>query len=123
MIFNRKFIPLVISSRKYFNDWEELGYHISLNHFYHPIPDLSSLDKNYWSQHSLLSGINTNLAFQSTLLDEFKYLFSEEFNSFPEYENEVNNPWEFYIQNQNFTSVDAEILFCIIRKFFPKNII
>ncbi len=117
------FIPSIISDRKYFTDLEKKGYHISLNHFYHPIPDLSALDKNYWIRQSLLSGINTNMTFQSDLLADFNKQFSEEFNSFPKYKNEVENAWEYFIQNQNFTSVDGEILYCMIRKYLPKNII
>lgn len=117
------FIPSVISDRQYFTQWEKKGYHISLNHFYHPIPDMSELDKNYWNRQSLLSGINTNLTVQFNLLADFNKQFSGEFNSIPIYKNEVTNPWEYFIQNQNFTSVDGEILYCMIRKFLPENII
>ncbi|MEO6327866.1 MAG: class I SAM-dependent methyltransferase [Ginsengibacter sp.] len=123
VIFKFGFTPSVINDRKYFFQWEKKGYHISLNHFYHPIPNLSDLGENYWKQKSLLEGINTNLHCQSDLLTEFNEQFSNEFNAFPLYKENVNNPWEYYIQNHNFTSVDGEILYSMIRKYLPENIV
>ena len=123
LVFKFGFIPQVIKDRKYFLEWEKRGFHISLNHFYHPIPELSTLDEKYWTKWSLLEGIKTNLPYQTDLLAKFKEQFSEEFNSFPINKEDINNPWEYYVQNHNFTSVDGEILYCMIRKYKPNHII
>lgn len=122
-VLEQGFIPEIVRNHKYFADWENIGYHISENHYYHPIPNLRSLNEEYWSNKSELKEIDLNLFAQIKFLEEINEKFASKFNSFPLYQNEINNPWEYYIHNNNFTSVDGEILYSIIRKYKPQKII
>ncbi|CAN5352900.1 class I SAM-dependent methyltransferase [soil metagenome] len=123
IIFKRKFIPDIISNRKYFSDWEKAGFHITENHFYNPVPDMSKIAESYWNRVSALGGIQQNIPTQINFLEEIKKKYSEIYNQFPINKEEVQSPWEYYIQNNNFTSVDGEILYSIIRKYQPAKII
>ena len=38
--------------------WEKLGFHITLNRYYSPIPNTRSLKDNLWKKRSKLIGID-----------------------------------------------------------------
>jgi hypothetical protein len=122
-VLEQGFIPEIVRNHKYFPDWEKKGYHISENHFYHPIPDLSLLSEDYWVNPSGLRGIELNLPKQLEFLSEINEEYALHFNSLPLYKDEIKDPWEYYIQNHNFTSIDGEVLYSMIRKFKPRKII
>jgi len=50
----------------FFHVVEKLGYHITLNHSYSPIPDTGELRKNsdIWDRESTLTGIDLNIEVQ-----------------------------------------------------------
>lgn len=103
-----------------FSLWERAGFHITPNHFYQPIPGTRTLKDELWLRQSELVGIDMNEQRQIQLLNQF-LRFKEEYEFFPK--NETSKPWQYYINNPNFGSVDAEILYCIIRYFRPKKVI
>jgi len=107
--------------KKMFNLCQELGFHITLNHFYSPIPDTRLLKDNLWTKPSELVGLNINEKEQLKLLTFFSSHFKIEYDAFPT--NKTPYPYEYYIDNPNFGSVDAEILWCIIRHFKPHRIL
>ena len=94
--------------KKLFNPCQELGFHITLNHFYSPIPDTRLLKESLWTKPSELVGLNINEKEQLKLLSFFSSHFKIEYDAFPA--NKTSNPSEYYINNPNFGSVDAEIL-------------
>lgn len=104
-----------------FNFWQKLGVHIVPNHFHGPVPDTSQLDERIWLSKSELSGINMNEEKQLQLLGEFKAEFKNEYDAFPIEKPAASN--RFYLTNGMFESVDAEVLYCMIRRFKPKRII
>lgn len=101
--------------------WERMGFHVTRsNDFYSPIPNTRELRDNLWKQPSELIGVDMNEKKQIQLLDYFKK-FKKEYDDFPR--NRTSNPYEFYLNNPNFGSVDAEILYCMIRHFKPRKIV
>lgn len=102
--------------------WQKIGIHVTANHFYEPIPDTRTLKDDLWSNNSDLVGININEESQTNLLSEFRSMFKEEYEAFPLNKNEVKVPFQYYINNSVFESVDGEILYSMIRLFKPKRI-
>jgi len=100
--------------------WQRLGFHITPNHFYEPIPDTRTLKDDLWSKHSELVGIGLNEKKQLELLSLFVSKFKNEYDRFPK--NKTSSPYEYYVNNGAFESVDGEILYCMIRHFKPRKI-
>jgi hypothetical protein len=106
--------------KRSFSVWERLGFHVILNHFYEPIPDTRTLRDKLWSKHSDMVGIEINKEGQINLLSQFSFKFKEEYENFPRFKTSV--PYQCYVKNGGFESVDGEILYCMIRHFKPKKI-
>ncbi len=106
--------------KKSFPFWQKLGFHITPNHYYQPIPDTRTLKDDLWQKQSELAGIDINEEGQINLLSQFSSEFKEEYESFPRIKTSV--PYQYYINNGAIESVDGEILYCIIRHFRPRKI-
>jgi len=106
--------------KKTFLFWQRLGFHITPNHFYEPIPDTRTLKDDLWSKHSELVGININEKKQLELLSLFASKFKNEYEAFPK--SKTYTPYEYYVNNGAFESVDGETLYCMIRHFKPRKI-
>jgi len=102
--------------------FERFGIHITRNTFYSPVPDTGTLQDHLWKNHSELVGIDvrkeTQLALLSTLVAKFK----DEYRNLPLNDEQPLKPYDYYINNGLFESVDGEILYCMIRYFKPKKI-
>ncbi len=114
------FLGRLIFGEKAFLFLQRLGVHVTPNHFYQPVPDTTKLKDNLWSEHSELVGIDINETKQLELLSLFVSRFRTEYEHFPKSKTTV--PHEYYLNNGNFESVDAEILYCMIRNFKPRRI-
>ena len=99
---------------------ENMGFHITLNHFYQPIPDTRTLKDELWLRQSELVGIDMNEQKQIHLLAQFSSRFKGEYSTFPK---RASKPYQYYTNNNWFGPIDAEILYCMIRYFKPKKII
>lgn len=106
--------------KKSFLIWERLGFHITPNHFYEPIPDTRTLKADLWQKQSELVGIDINKEGQINLLSQFSFKFKEEYENLLRFKTSV--PYQYYVKNGEFGSVDGEILYCMIRYFKPKKI-
>lgn len=105
---------MLIILMRLFPLWESMGFHITPNHFYQPVPDTRTLKPKLWLQQSELFGINMNEQEQIQLLNQF-LRFREEYETLlKRKELEINDM---------FGPVDIEILYCMIRYFKPKKII
>ncbi len=104
-----------------FTFWEQFGFHVTLSHFYEPIPEISSLDENVWNKKTKLIGIDINEEEQISLLNSFKNQFQIEYKAIPREKPTQTN--QYYIKNGSFESVDGEILYCMIRYFKPQTVI
>jgi hypothetical protein len=106
---------------RYFELWQSHGYHIKPVHFYSSFPDTRELSKELFIKRSQMVGIHLNQNLQIELVVEF----SEKYKS--EYENlevrNANGRPHFYFGNSSIESVDAEILYCMIRKFKPRMMV
>jgi len=110
----------VAKDKQYFRLWEKKGYHITPVHYYEPIPDTRTLQDDLWEKQTELVGININEKEQISLLSLFSSTYKEEYDSIPR--NSTPIPYQYYINNVYFESVDGEILYCMIRHFKPKKI-
>ena len=91
-----------------------------LTHFHQPIPDLKDLERRgVWDKVSGLKGIEWNL---SKFMDNLRQIlvYAKECNF---HLTETNDSTEFFIKNNAFGYCDAVILYSIIRKNKPKNLI
>jgi predicted O-methyltransferase YrrM len=107
--------------RKSFSFFQLIGVHVVPLHFYDPIPDTRKLKKEVWEEKSSLCGINLNEEKQKSLIADFVKGFKNEYDSLVE--KRFNEYGNFNVENSEFKSVDAEILYCMIRQYRPKNII
>ena len=101
--------------------WERLGFHIVPIHFYQPIPDSRTLSPSLSERTSDLVGIDINDSFQLDLLERFEKQFRAEYDAFPR--SATNDQTQFHLDNTAFSTIDAEILYCMIRQFHPRRII
>lgn len=100
-----------------FAQWEQRGWHLTANHFYSPIPDTRELGPAL-SATTDLPGIDMRDDAQQSLLAELSAEVGEEWAALP---RTPGGETEFFIDNQAFESVDAEVLYGLIRKFKPKR--
>lgn len=100
--------------------WEKLGFHITPNHFYQPIPDTRTLRDNLWEKESDLVGIDINEACQLDLLSLFSSKFKSEYETFPADKTPVS--YQYYVNNGRFELIDGAILYSMIRHFKPGKI-
>ena len=100
--------------------YERRGWHVTPVDFYQPIPDSRQLSAAVWSTHSSMCGIDLNERFQLELLRTFQLAFRSEYDCLPA---SSSDPLQFHFSQRSFCSVDAEILYCMIRHFKPGRMI
>ncbi len=109
--------------RAAFNLFQHIGIHVTPVHFYSPIPDTRVLPNSVWKQDRRLIGIDLRPESQLTVLDALRQ-FAPEYNSFPRSEPTADMAnVNFFLENQAFESVDAEVLYSMVRYFKPRRII
>lgn len=101
--------------------WQGLGFHVTPNHFYQPVPDTRTLREELWRKESEMVGIEMNDSRQMALLSFFASAYGKEYHAFP-YEK-TENPQEYYVHNNMFELVDGGILYSMVRHFKPKRIV
>lgn len=82
-------------------------YFVRFQPYYWPIPDRRTLVDALWSKHSALSGVDMNEAGQLRLLEEFHASYSSEYAAI----------------DRSFGEVDAQALYCMVRKHRPARVI
>ncbi len=107
--------------RRTFPVWERLGFHITPNHFYEPIPDTRKLPEELWSSRSELVGIDLRSAAQLALLDELARAYGADWARFPR--DKTADPHAYYVDNRQFEGVDGEILYGLVRKHRPRRVV
>ena len=106
--------------RKTFPLWERLGFHVTPNHFYQPIPDTRTVREEWWRQHSELPGLDMREAAQLEFLDETSTHFKKEYDAFPHERTGV--PHQYFLHNDQFGGVDGQVLYSMIRYLKPARI-
>ena len=102
---------------------QSLGFHITRNHHYEPVPDTRRLKDELWHQRSELIGIHMNETGQLEWLSICMTRFKEEYDRFTEYRYKTEQLFEYFTDNPYFGAVDGEIMYCMIRHFKPARII
>lgn len=105
--------------KKSFPILQTMGFHLTQNHFYEPIPDTRYLKKSLWNKKRFIEGINYQEKKQLSLLSVFVKKYKKEYSLFS-LENDNSG---YYIKNGMFESIDGEILYCMIRHIKPERII
>lgn len=107
--------------RSTFPIWQKLGFHVTPNHFYFPVPDTSQMRPSMWEHPSEMVGVDMNEAGQLELLELFARKYKSEYGLFPREKTAV--PHQYYVNNTLYESVDGETLYCMVREFKPRRII
>ncbi len=102
---------------------EKLGFHLVPHHFYQPIPDFDRIPEHLWEDSGDPLGIAFPLDRMAELLATIVRDFGEELRSFPVEDPQPGKFHGFYLHNTYFGSVDAEILYGIVRTRRPRRII
>jgi hypothetical protein len=100
--------------------FQRIGVHVIPVSFYGPVPDTRDLSDSLWQQTSSLPGVDLDLEAQAGLLSEFAQAYKREYDALPVHATGQRH--EFHLDNDAFGSVDAEILYCMIRKHRPKRV-
>jgi predicted O-methyltransferase YrrM len=107
--------------KKSFPLFEKFGIHITPNHYYEPIPDVSNIDESIWEQETEMKGIDLNVDEQLTFIEKICKKYKKEYDRFGL--NEANDECKYFVNNGWFGEVDGDILYTIIRNYKPKKII
>ncbi|HKS16318.1 MAG TPA: class I SAM-dependent methyltransferase [Planctomycetota bacterium] len=107
--------------QKTFSIWQAMGFHITPNHYYLPIPDTRTLPESLWTRRSPLVGIDLRIPQMLDLLSSFAGQYKAEYAAFPL--EKTSSPMEYFVRNRMFESVDGEILYCMIRRFKPARMV
>jgi predicted O-methyltransferase YrrM len=100
---------------------QRLGLHVFEANFESPFPNTKNLSDDLWTKQNELVSININEKAILKLLAIFSQNFKAEYDNFPKKATTV--PYQYYLSNSRFGSVDAEVLYCMIRYFKPSRII
>jgi hypothetical protein len=100
---------------------ESLGLHILPTHFYSPMPVAPQLSSRLWEHPSTLPGIDMNDSGQLELLNAFSK-FRQECDSLPVRKPAGSLQHAFFLENGSYQSIDAEVLYSMVRHFKPRRI-
>lgn len=106
---------------KRFEFWQRAGLHVIPNHYYQPIPDTAKLKNEIWEKESALVGIEFNSQGQLTLLDRLTSRYKNEYDQFPL--EPTGTPYQYYRRNSFFKTIDAAMLYCLVREFKPQRVL
>jgi hypothetical protein len=107
--------------KKYFPLWEQHGFHLTLNHYYSPIPDTRELPQGLWEGESELIGIQMNEEGQLHFLRTVFPQYQHEYGQFSA--DQCGDPYRFHFGNPAFDGTDALVLYCMVRHFRPSTIV
>lgn len=121
-MLNEKQILELLRSIPY-EQLEKIGYHLTENNYYSPIPDSRILHEkeHLWDAESDMVGVDLKVDYQLHLVNEVFPVFKEEYDNIPRIQIGDNN--EFFLDNPAFSGTDALALYCMIRHFRPRRII
>jgi methyltransferase family protein len=113
--------PRILGDPRYFDLWQARGFHVTPVHFYQPVPDTRTLRDSLWTERGETPGVDFREADQVDLLRSLAADYRSEYERLPR--EPEGAPYDFYLNNGGFRSVDAEILYCMIRRFKRRRMI
>ncbi len=111
----------ILGDRRYFPLWQKKGLHVIKADYRSPIPDTRQLSDAVWMRPTDLIGVDMNDGEQLSLMNAIAEKCKDEYDAFPR--KVTDTPYEFFLENDNFTSVDAEMLYGMVRHFRPSRIV
>lgn len=107
--------------RATFDFWQRLGVHVTPVHYEEAIPDTRQLPATLWEGPRLTPGLDWNGEAQRALLARLAADFRAEYAALPL--EPAGEPWRFALRNGSFESVDAELLYALIRHLWPRRML
>jgi hypothetical protein len=98
----------------------EGAYDVVPRNFYSPIPDLNLLPDDIWERRSRLGGVDLRLEQAIDLIEGELAPFIAEMEVPIE---GPQPPGTFFLQNENYESVDAELLYAFVRARKPRRVV
>jgi predicted O-methyltransferase YrrM len=111
----------VVTRQQYFELFQSRGWHVTPVRWDQPVPDTRGLGDELWDRRSDLVGINLDVDGQLEFLEEICKRYRGEYDTFPD--DPTGDPHQYYLNQHAFRSVDAEILYSMIREHRPQRII
>lgn len=95
-------------------------YDIVPRTYYSPVPDLALLPADIWERRSLLGGVDlrVDVALESVERDLAPFVAELDVPR-----DGPLPPGEFFLRNQNYESVDAELLYAMVRARRPRRVL
>lgn len=87
--------------------------------FYSPIPNLELLPDDIWERRSALGGIDLRVGAAIELIENELAPYLREFDV----PDKRTGPGRFFLHNENYESVDAELLYALIRARKPRRVV
>jgi predicted O-methyltransferase YrrM len=97
-----------------------LGFDVVRRRYYSPIPDIDSLPDDVWNRRSSLGGLEFDAGAQLDFLTRELSPFLSELDA-PR--SPTTERGRFYLENGSYESVDAELLFAMVRRHKPSRIV
>jgi predicted O-methyltransferase YrrM len=110
--------PPLMRSKRVFDVWERRGYHVLPAHFYEPVPDRADVARSIGARSEHV-GVDLAPERQLELLEELRG-WKGEYDALPREPGESSDG--FYVDNSLFGTVDAEILYALVRRQKPSRI-
>ena len=110
--------PQLMRSKRVFDVWERRGYHVLPAHFYEPVPDRGDVARALGSRSELV-GVELAPERQLELLEELRG-WKAEYDALPREPDESSDG--FFVENTLFGTVDAELLYALVRRHKPRRI-
>lgn len=107
--------------RRQWRRLERIGWHVTPNHFYQPIPDTRRLADDLFTRESPLHGIELHAERQKELLARLAQRHAAEYNAFPMQPGD--DPFAFHDDNPFFNGADAAIYHGLVRELKPRRVI
>jgi hypothetical protein len=98
-----------------------LGFELIFSTYDSPVPDLGSLEPGFFVQADPMRGIAFDPDRQIDFIERELAEFTTEFQ--PPRTAEETGPGRFYLRNGTYESVDAELLYAMVRRFRPQRMI
>lgn len=96
------------------------GIDLVVGDFYSPVPHVDALPPALWARRSALAGLDFDPAAQLRFLERELASHVAEFD--PPLEP-TGTPGEFHLRNETYGSVDAEVLYAMVRRQRPRRIV
>jgi predicted O-methyltransferase YrrM len=108
------------TGKKVFRGFQKAGIHVLPNHYYSPIPDTRTLDDSIWQPKDVVAGVDLRLPEQLELLKSLQD-YKSEYDAFPK--EQTTDQTQFHLRNGSYESVDAEVLYALLRHLKPQRVI